>query len=148
MQKKGKKKNFAVVVSKFNQDITENLLSGCLAELRRMSVNKANVKVVWVPGAWEIPVAALKLAKQRDIHAVICLGSIIRGETSHFDFVAQGCCNGIQKIALETGKPIILGVLTTDTFRQAKQRSQASGDNKGCEAAQVAIEMVQVLEEI
>lgn len=148
VKKTKNKKIFAIVVSRFNEHITKNLLKGCLKEFDKENIDAKNIKIVWVPGAWEIPVTAFQLAQQRNVSAVICLGSIIRGQTAHFDFVAQGCCQGIQNIALLTGKPIILGVLTTYTVRQAQQRSQISGNNKGCEAAHVAIDMVQTLEKL
>ena len=145
---RGKKKKFAVVVSHFNEFITKNLLTGCLAEFVRSGVKKTDITVVWVPGAWEIPIAALKLAKKKNIAAVICLGCVIRGETAHFDFVARGACDGIGQVALSTGKPVVLGVLTTDTVRQAEERSKLKGNNKGQEAAEAAIAMAGILDKL
>ena len=145
--KKGKGIKLGVVVSKFNDFITSKLLDGCLEELSQNGVKKADVVVVWVPGAWEIPIVALQLAKKKNIHGVICLGAVIRGETSHFDFVARGACEGIQEIALSTGKPAILGVLTTDTIDQAYKRS-GKNNNKGHDAAIAAIEMVDALKKL
>jgi len=138
-------KKFAVVVSRFNDFITKNLLTGCLEEFTRRGVKKADVSIVWVPGAWEIPIVALKLAKKKNISAVVCLGCVIRGETSHFDFVARGACDGIGQVALLTGKPVVLGILTTDTVRQAEERSKLKGNNKGQEAAETAIIMADTL---
>ncbi len=144
-KKKISHKKFAIVVSRFNEFITKRLLDGCLEEFLRNGIKKEDVLVVWVAGAWEIPVVSLKLARCKNICSVVCLGAIIRGETSHFDFVAQGACNGIQQVALLTGKPIILGVLTTDTIRQAEERAKIKGNNKGREAALTALETVRTL---
>ena len=140
---KGKK--IAVVVARFNEYITQSLLDGCLDELKKSGVKKTNIATTWVPGAWEIPVVALKFAKKKNIHAVICLGAVIQGETPHFHFVSKGCCDGIQQIAIATGKPAILGVLTTTTVRQAEERSKKKGHNKGREAAIAALETLDVL---
>jgi len=144
---KGKGIKLAVVVSRFNDFITSKLLDGCLEELSKNGVKKNDVIVAWVPGAWELPVVALQLAKKKNIHGVICLGAVIRGETPHFDFVARGACDGIQNIALSTGKPAVLGVLTTDTIDQAYKRS-GKNDNKGRDAAKAALEMVHVLRKL
>jgi 6,7-dimethyl-8-ribityllumazine synthase len=143
---RGKGLRVGIVVSRFNDFVTLRLLRGCLEELAKCGVRKSDVIVVWVPGAWEIPVAAMKLACKKNIDAVICLGAVIRGETAHFEFVARGACDGIQQVALTTGKPAILGVLTTKTVDQAYKRSEEKGENnKGRESARVAIEMVHVL---
>ncbi len=132
----------AIVVSKFNQLITDRLLDGCLAELSRRGMKERDLKVVWVPGAFEIPLIALKFAKKKDIHAVICLGAVIRGETFHFDLVARAVAQGIMDVSLSTGKPIIFGVLTTETVEQAYKRSDKKKDDKGRDAATTALEMV------
>ena len=145
---RNKKKKFAVVVSHFNEFVTKNLLTGCLEEFARSGVRKTDITIVWVPGAWEIPIVALKLAKKKNIDAVVCLGCVIRGETSHFDFVARGACDGIGQVALSTGKPVILGILTTETVLQAQERSKLKGNNKGQEAAQTAIVMVNILDKL
>ncbi len=143
---RGKGLKIGVIVARFNDFVTLRLLRGCLDELAKCGVRKSEMVVIWVPGAWEIPVAAMKLAKKKNIDAVICLGAVIKGETAHFDFVAQGTCDGIQRVALTTGKPAILGVLTTKNVEQAYKRSEEKGENnKGREAARVAIEMVHVL---
>lgn len=143
-----KTRNLAIVASKFNEYITRRLLNGCLKELERNGIPKKEVKIIWVPGAFEIPTAALKLAKKKAIDAVICLGAVIRGETYHFELVAQGAARGISQVSLMTGKPVILGVLSTDTVNQALARSEEDGDNKGCDAASAALQMVDMLKQI
>jgi 6,7-dimethyl-8-ribityllumazine synthase len=139
---------YGIVVSHFNDFITKNLLQGCLDELKRCGVRQREIIIVWVPGAFEIPVPAMKLAKKRSIDAVICLGAVIRGETIHFDLVAQNTAAGIREVALMTGKPVILGVIATNTINQAYKRSQPDGDNKGRDAAMTAVEMVKALSRI
>ena len=143
---KGKK--IAIVVSRFNEFITQRLLDGCLKELLRLGVEKNEITVAWVPGAFEIPVAALKFACKKNIDAVICLGAIIRGETIHFDLVAQAAARGISQVSLTTGKPVIFEVLATETLEQAYKRSQKNKENKGAQAARNAVEMVDLLEQI
>lgn len=143
-----KGKNIAVVVSRFNDFITRRLLKGCLEELNRLGVKDRQITVVWVPGSLEIPVASLHLARKKSIHAIICLGAVIRGETLHFQLVARGAAEGIAQVALTTGKPVIFGVLTTDTVEQATKRSQEKGDNKGKQAARNALEMINVLQQL
>lgn len=140
-----RKSQYCVIVSRFNEFITRCLLDGCLDELYAQGVKKNQITVVWVPGAFEIPTVALKYAKKRNIDAVICLGAVIRGETYHFELVAQGAAQGISQVSLMTGKPVILGVITTDTIDQAYKRSQDKGDNKGRDAAHAAIEMIKIL---
>jgi len=144
----GRGKKIGIVASKFNEHITERLLSGCLDELARCGVRKSDITVAWVPGAYEIPVVACKLAKKKEVHAVICLGAVIRGETIHFDLVAQGAAQGIMQASLSTGKPVIFGVLASDTVDQADKRSEEKGDNKGKDAALAAIEMIDVLKQV
>lgn len=138
----------AIVASLFNEYITRRLLDACLEELRKQGITDKNVVVQWVPGSFEIPVAALKLAVQKNIHGVICLGNVIRGETLHFELVAQEAARGIMQVSLATGKPVIFGVLATDTVKQAESRSEARGDNKGREAAQTVLKMVEILGKI
>ena len=140
----GKKKYF-IIVSRFNEIITQRLLEGCVDQLKKHGIAQDAVRVVWVPGAFEIPVAALKAARKQTTAAVICLGAVIRGETYHFELVAQNAAHGILEAALLTGKPVIFGVLTTETLNQAYKRSDPKGDHKGREAADVAVEMVQTL---
>ena len=138
----------AIVASQFNQFITERLLKACLAELARQGVKNKNIELVWVPGAFEVPVTALKLAQKKTISSVICLGAVIRGETLHFELVARAVSDGILQASLLTGKPIIFGVLSTDTVTQAEKRSEAKGDNKGRDAALAALAMIKVLQKI
>ncbi len=140
-----KGKRFGVVVSRFNDFITKRLLTACLDEFSRLGISSENIVVTWVPGAFEIPVTALKFAQQKKIDAVICLGAVIRGETLHFDIIARQAAKGIAQVSLMTGKPVIFGILTTDTIDQANKRSQVKGDNKGRDAARSAVEMVSVL---
>ena len=137
-----------VVVSKFNEFITESLLEGCLDELSKAGVPKKNVSMYWVPGSFELPVVALKLAKKRTVNAVICLGAVIKGDTSHYDFVCQGATQGIMQAGLMTGKPVIFGVLTTETIDQAYKRSEKNGDNKGRDCAVTALEMIETLSSV
>ncbi len=138
----------AVVASLFNDFITKRLLEGCLKQLKKDGFSDKNIIIHWVPGALEIPVAAQKLAKNKDISAVICLGAVIRGETFHFDVVSLGVAQGIMQASLNTQKPIIFGVLTTDTTKQAYSRSELKKDNKGRDAAQTALHMINVLSKI
>ena len=145
---KGKGKKFAVVVSRFNDFITKRLLEGCLKELRRCDVKEKKILIVWVPGSFEIPLAALRLAEKKSIDAVICLGAVIRGETLHFDLIAHSVTRGIAQVALLTKKPVIFGVLTTYTVKQAYKRSEPRGDNKGRDAARSALEMTNLLDRL
>jgi 6,7-dimethyl-8-ribityllumazine synthase len=145
---KGHKK-FAIVVSRFNEFITHRLLQACLKELKKSGVRESDISISWVPGALELPVAALKWAQKRDVAAVIGLGAVIRGETYHFELVANEAARGLMEVSLKTGKPVIFGVLSTDTIEQANQRSRLDrGDNKGRDAAETALEMVEVLAKI
>ena len=138
----------AIVASKFNEFITQRLLKACLDELARLKVAKKDIVVTWVPGSYEIPVTAVTLAKKKSIHAVICLGCIIRGETFHFELVTRYAAKGIMDAAILTGKPVIFGVLATDTVEQANKRAQEKGQNKGRDAAVTAVEMVNTLQQI
>ena len=142
----GKGKRIGIVVSKFNEFITRRLLKACLGELKRRGVLEKNITVVWVPGSFEIPVTALKLAQKKNIDAVICLGAVIRGETIHFELVANQTAAGIQQVSLETDKPVIFGVLATETVNQAYKRSGVKGENKGIEAARNAVEMANLMD--
>lgn len=144
----GKGKRIAVVVSRFNDFVTKRLLEGCLKELGRLGVRSDDITVAWVPGALELAVVAEKFAHRKNIDAVIALGAVIRGETFHFELVAYGASFGIAQTALKTRKPVIFGVLSTDTVKQAYKRSEVKGDNKGRDAASAAVEMIQVLSKI
>ena len=138
---------FAIVVARFNRDITEQLLAGTEKVLR--ANNAATVDVIWVPGAFEIPLVAKRCAGSGAVDAVICLGAVIRGETAHFEYVAGEAAAGITRAALDTGVPVIFGVLTVDSREQAHDRLGGKeghkGEHKGEEAAETAIEMVSVL---
>ena len=144
----GKGKRIGIVVAKFNDFVTRRLLDGCLKELLKHGVREADITVARVPGSLEIPLVALRLAKKKNIHAVICLGAVIRGETSHFDLVAQGAAGGIAHAALASGKPVIFGVLATDTVGQANKRSDEKKVNKGRDAAIDALEMIDLMAQI
>lgn len=137
-----------IVASRFNDFITKRLLDACLQELSKRGVSQKDITLAWVPGSYEIPVAALKFARKKSIHAVIGLGAVIRGETLHFDLVAQAAAQGLTQVSLLTGKPAIFGVLTTETVDQAYKRSDPKGDNKGRDAAAAALEMIDVLKNI
>jgi len=136
---------FGIVVSRFNEFITKQLLEGCLQTLRRHGVNNDFIEIMWCPGSFEIPLVAKQAASANRFDAVICLGAIIRGETSHYDHVANQAASGIAQVALETNVPTIFGVITTDTTEQALERAGIKAGNKGSDAAMSAIEMVNVL---
>ena len=139
----------AIVASRFNDFITKALLNACWMELKRAGLKDEQITTVWVPGAFEIPLTALKLAAKKNVDAVICLGAVIRGETHHFEVVANECARGITHAALVSQKPVLMGVLTTDTVDQAQKRAQDKGGaNKGRDVAQAAVEMVQLLKAI
>jgi 6,7-dimethyl-8-ribityllumazine synthase len=134
----------ALVCGRWNDHITNRLLEGAEKALAVHGVAEADVTLVWVPGAYEIPMAALALIENGHADAVVCLGAVIRGETSHYDFVAGECARGIQDVQLTTGSPVIFGVLTTENLEQALARS-SDEDNKGEESVRTAIEMVNLL---
>ncbi|MDH4236970.1 MAG: 6,7-dimethyl-8-ribityllumazine synthase [Nitrospira sp.] len=136
---------FGIVVAKFNKPVTSKLLSSCLEGLAEQGVQEADIEVVRVPGAFEIPLIAQTLGKSGRFDAVICLGAVIRGDTPHFDFISAEASRGIGQAALESGVPIIFGVLTTDTETQAIERADPGTFNRGGEAAQSAIEMAAVM---
>jgi 6,7-dimethyl-8-ribityllumazine synthase len=139
---------FALVAARFNQFVVESLLAGALDALKRHGVADEALDVVWVPGSFEIPLVARRLAESGRYAAVICLGAVIRGDTDHYDYVAGGAANGIAGAALQTGVPVIFGILTCDTLEQAINRAGAKGGNKGFEAALTAIEMVNLLRQL
>ncbi|MBM4127715.1 MAG: 6,7-dimethyl-8-ribityllumazine synthase [Nitrospira sp.] len=136
---------FGIVVAKFNQSVTGKLLSSCLAGLAKQGIKDGHVEVVRVPGAFEIPLVAKTLAESGQFDAVICLGAVIRGDTPHFDYICAEVSRGIGQVALDTGVPIVFGVLTTETVAQAVERADPAIFNRGGEAAKVAIEMVTVM---
>ncbi|MCH9704367.1 MAG: 6,7-dimethyl-8-ribityllumazine synthase [Chlamydiae bacterium] len=137
---------FAIVCARFNKPIVQRLLDGALESLERHGAT--DVTIAWVPGAFEIPLAAKQLAESSDYEAVICLGCVIRGETAHFDHVAEQSAKGILETSLATRLPLIYGVLTTENVEQAERRSGIKGKNLGCEYAEAAIEMVNLFENI
>ncbi|NMA92344.1 MAG: 6,7-dimethyl-8-ribityllumazine synthase, partial [Firmicutes bacterium] len=132
---------FALVISRFNEFISNRLLSGALDALTRHDARRENIAVFWVPGCFEIPLAAKKVAAGGNFDAVICLGAVIRGDTPHFDYVASEVAKGVAKIGLDTGVPTMFGVITSDNLEQAIERAGAKAGNKGFEAALAAIEM-------
>lgn len=138
----------ALVVARFNSFITERLLEGARDCLRRQGVQEDDMTLVRVPGAWEIPLVAKRLAQSRAHDAIICLGAVIRGSTPHFDYVAAEVSKGIAQVSLESGIPVLFGVLTTDTLEQAVERAGSKAGNKGYAAAEAAIEMVNLLKEM
>jgi 6,7-dimethyl-8-ribityllumazine synthase len=132
---------YGIVVGRFNEFITSKLLSGALDCLKRHGVQDAEIEIAWVPGAFEIPLIAQKMAESRKYDAVITLGTVIRGSTPHFDYVCNEVAKGVSAISLKTGVPTIFGVLTTDSIEQAVERAGTKAGNKGWEAAASAIEM-------
>jgi len=143
---KGKK--FGIVASRFNDFITKELISGCLDTLVRHGAEEKDMAVTWVPGAFEIPLVAQRLAKSKSYDAVICLGTVIRGATPHFDYIASEVAKGIAKVAQDSGLPVIFGIITADTIEQAVERAGTKDGNKGRDAALSAIEMANLLEKI
>jgi 6,7-dimethyl-8-ribityllumazine synthase len=141
----GRGLRLAVVAGRFNDHVTKPLLEGALGRLEECGIDRAAVPVHWVPGAFEIPLVAKQLAGSGTVDAVVCLGAVIRGETAHFDYVAGPCAYGVARAALDTGVPVIFGVLTTDNVDQALDRAGGCEGNKGAEAAATAIEMVTLL---
>ena len=139
---------YAIVVARFNSFVVESLLSGAVDTLKRHGVTEENITVVRVPGAWELPLVAKKLAAKGGHDAIIALGAVIRGGTPHFDFVCNEAAKGLGVVGLEFGLPVIFGVLTTDSIEQAIERSGTKAGNKGSDAALGAIEMVSVLRAI
>ena len=140
--------HFAIVAARFNHEIVNNLLTGTLTTLSEQGVKDENIETVFVPGAYELPLVAKKLAETKKYSAVITLGCVIRGDTPHFDFVAGECARGIMQVNLSTDIPVVFGVLTTDTAEQAQLRSQINGENKGVDCALCALEMSNVLRSI
>lgn len=139
---------FAIVVGRFNEFIGSKLLGGCIDTLHRLGANKENIDVIWAPGAFEIPLVASRLAKLKKYGAIICLGAVIRGSTPHFDYVSSEVAKGVAHVSLNENIPVIFGVLTTDSIEQAIERAGTKAGNKGSEAAQTAIEMVNLLNAI
>lgn len=137
-----------IVASRFNEFITSKLLSGAIDGLQRHGVGEEDIHVAWVPGAFEIPLIASKMANSRKYDAVICLGAVIRGSTSHYDYVCNEVSKGIASVELSSGVPVMFGVLTTENIEQAIERAGTKAGNKGYECAEGAIEMVNLIREI
>jgi len=141
-------RTFGIVASRFNDFIVRRLLDGALDAIERHGGDPASVDVVWVPGSFEIPVAARRLALSGRYEAIVCLGAVIRGATAHFDYVANGAASGISSVALEADLPVVFGVITTETIEQAIERAGTKLGNKGFEAAVTAIEMADLMPRI
>jgi 6,7-dimethyl-8-ribityllumazine synthase len=141
-------RRFALVVSAFNSDITEGLLRGARGALAEVGVSSADVMVVRVPGAFEIPLAACHLARSGHYDAVVCLGCLIKGDTMHFEYIAEAVSHGIMRVGIDTGVPVTFGVLTALTEEQAAVRAADGPDNKGREAAMAAVEMAAVVRQL
>ncbi|ABK61004.1 MULTISPECIES: 6,7-dimethyl-8-ribityllumazine synthase [Clostridium] len=141
-------KKYGIVVGRFNEFIGSKLLSGALDALKRHGVKEDEIEISWVPGAFEIPLVAKKMAKTKKYDSVICLGAVIKGSTAHFDYVSSEVSKGIANVSLDTEVPVIFGVLTTDNIEQAIERAGTKAGNKGYEAAVTAIEMANLLSEI
>ena len=139
---------FGIIVGRFNEFIGGKLLTGALDALKRHGVNEEDIDITWVPGAFEIPLVAKKMAKSGNYDGVICLGAVIRGATPHFDYVSNEVTKGVAHVSLETEIPVIFGVLTTDTIEQAIERAGTKAGNKGYDAAVTAIEMANLLKQI
>ncbi|ETA81650.1 6,7-dimethyl-8-ribityllumazine synthase [Youngiibacter fragilis] len=141
-------KRYGIVVGRFNEFIGGKLLAGALDGLKRHGVSEDDIEISWVPGAFEIPLIAKKMASSERYDAVICLGAVIKGSTPHFDYVSSEVSKGVAHVSLETGIPVIFGVLTTDTIEQAIERAGTKAGNKGFDAAVTAVEMVNLIGEI
>ena len=146
MMAKGKK--FGIVISRFNEFISAKLLEGCVDTLNRHGVQENTIDAVWVPGSFEIPLIALKMAKSKKYDAVICLGTVIRGATPHFEFISSEAAKGVAKVSLDTGIPCIFGIITADNLEQAIERAGTKDGNKGRDAALSAIEMANLYSKV
>ncbi|MDI6640992.1 MAG: 6,7-dimethyl-8-ribityllumazine synthase [Elusimicrobiota bacterium] len=146
MLAKGKK--FAIVVSRFNEFITRKLLDGALDALIRHDAAETDIEIAWTPGSFEIPLIAKKFATAKKFDAVICLGAIIAGDTPHYEYIATEVAKGLAQVSLETGIPVTFGILTTDNLEQAIERAGTKAGNKGAQAAESAIELVNLLTQI
>jgi len=142
---KGKK--FGIIASRFNDFITNRLLEGCVDELTRHGAKENDIEVAWTPGAFEIPVLANRMAKSKKYDSIICLGAIIKGATPHFDYIASEASKGIANVSLNTGVPLIFGIITADSIEQAIERAGTKQGNKGRDAARSAIEMANLVAE-
>ena len=143
-----KKIKVGIIAARFNEFITAKLVSGALDGLKRHDVEEEDISIAWVPGAFEIPLIASKMAKSGKYDAVICLGSVIRGSTSHYDYVCSEVSKGVASVSLSSGIPVMFGVLTTETIEQAIERAGSKAGNKGYDCATGAIEMVNLIREM
>lgn len=137
-----------IVCSRFNEIITNKLLGGAIDGLSRLGVEKENITAAWVPGAFEIPTAAKYMAESKNYDAVICLGAVIRGQTTHYDYVCNEVSKGIAQISLHTGVPVLFGILTTENIEQAVARAGSKAGNKGFDCASAAVEMVNLIKQL
>lgn len=144
----GEGKNIGIIVSRFNEFITAKLLGGAMDALQRHGVREEDITVAWTPGAFEIPLVAKRMAQSGNYHAVIALGCVIRGATPHFDYVAAEAAKGVGHVMLDTGVPIMFGILTTESIEQAIERAGTKAGNKGADAAMGALEMANLLEQV
>ncbi len=142
------KGRYAIVAGRFNNFIVEHLVNGAVDGLVRHGIEAQNITITWVPGAFEMPLAVKRFADSKSYDAVLALGAVIRGSTPHFDYVAGECTKGLAQIALQSGKPVAFGLLTTDTIEQAIERAGTKAGNKGFDAAMSALEMVGLLEQL
>lgn len=140
--------HFAIVVSRFNELITKRLLEGARDALSKNGVQQQDVDVAWVPGAFEIPLVAKRMAETGRYAAVICLGAVIRGETGHYEYVSSAATSGVARVALDTDVPVLFGILTTENLEQAEARARLKGNNKGFDVAIAALEMANLLRDI
>src|SRR5258708_29645331 len=143
-----KGKHFGIVVSRYHEEISQQLLGGAIETLESLAAKSADIVTVWVPGSFEIPFAAQLMAQHQTVDAILCLGVIIKGETQHDQYIAQEVANGIAQVGRHSGIPAVFGVLTTETLDQAKARAGGAHSHKGVEAAETAIAMVQVVEQM
>jgi len=143
-----KGKSFGLVASRFNDFMTKELVNGCVDTLIRHGADDKEITVAWVPGAFELPLAAQKMAKSKSYDAVICLGTIIRGATPHFDYIASEAAKGVAKVSLDSGVPVVFGIITADSIEQAVERSGSKDGNKGRDAALSAIEMANLVNQL
>ncbi len=144
----GEGKKYAIVVSRFNEFITNKLMNGALDCLHRHNTNGDDIDIIWTPGAFEIPLVAQKVAAKEKYDAVICLGAVIRGATPHFDYVANEVAKGIAQVTLHSGKSVVFGIITADTIEQAIERAGTKAGNKGWDAALTALEMSNLMEKL
>lgn len=143
-----KGQTFGLVASRFNDFMTKELVSGCIDTLVRHGAEEKDITVAWVPGAFEVPMVAQKMAKSKSFDALICLGTIIRGATPHFDYIAAEAAKGVAKVSLDSGIPVIFGIITADSIEQAVERAGSKDGNKGRDAALSAIEMINLSAQI